>query len=327
MQQNEYSIIKYPKMKHLKFYIVSIHYRYPHIHSAIEVSLILCGKLHQKTSQGIVTAEEGDLIITNSNEMHELSSDTSNVVMLSMQVSPSFCQDYCPSWGSTIYSDPLIHPYFTKIHCGCLRYLLCQAALSYWTRKNDSYFHCVALTCLLLEQLRSTLPQHEMNDVEAVAHNNKSARLNRMVSFIENHYTERNILSSLAAEEGVTLTYMSHFFHDNFHISFQKYLSNYRFERAMHLLTTTKRSILDICMETGFSDSRSLNALCQKTFGCSASECRRQNLKLLQSNHFINALTVQYMFSDQESVDFLTNSYPPYHMYKMLYKDSEFSYI
>lgn len=305
MADSEYSIIKYPKIKHLEFYIVSIHYRNPHIHSALEISMILKGSLRQTTSSGTYYAREGDLILSNVNEMHELASNnTSNVIMLSAQISTNFCKDYLTSLDSVIYQSPLISSVLTeseKIH---FSRLFSQAALSYWNPENRSYLHCIALTCLLLEFL-SRLPHREMDRQEIDSYYNKTDRLNRITSFIENHYAERNILSKLAEKENVTLTYMSHFFHNNFHISFQKYLANYRFERAMYLLNTTSRSILDICTETGFSDCKHFNKLCFQTFGLSAKECRKRNLKVSQNIYTLNPATVQYMFTNKESMDYL----------------------
>lgn len=305
MGENEHSIIQYPKINHVKFYIVSIRYRYPHLHNAFELSLILQGTLRMKISEEVIVAHEGDMILVNANEIHELTAENDNAVLLSMQIASHFCRGYFPTWRHTVFAHHCLSPDLDKAQQGHLKALLCHAARAYWNAENGGNYRCVALSCLILEQLLTCLPWREMSDTESVSNKKNTARLNRILSFIEQHYAERNILSKLAEQENVTMTYMSHFFHDNFHVSFREYLNTYRFEKAKYLLLTTGRSILDICVEVGFSDNKTFNQLCKKTHGCSAKECRKKTLQFSGNPAKTNAMTVQYMFSDEESMAYL----------------------
>lgn len=309
MAENEHSIIQYPKINHIKFYIVSIHYRYPHLHNAFELNLILQGSLKMKISEEVFVAHVGDLILVNANEVHELTAENANAVLLSMQISVNFCKEYFPTWSHTVFHHHFIRPDLNEVQEKRLKSLFCHAAVVYWSSESNQNYRCLALSCLVLEQLKLCLPQREMNYTESVSRQKNTMRLNRILSFIEQHYAERNILSKLAAQENVTLTYMSHFFHDNFHISFRDYLNIYRFEKAIYLLTTTNRSILDICIEVGFNDYKTFNQLCRKKYNCSTKECRKMTLQFSNSRIISDALTIQYMFSDKESIDYLANQY------------------
>jgi preprotein translocase subunit SecA len=104
----------------------------------------------------------------------------------------------------------------------------------------------------------------------------KIGRKQRIASFVEQHYREKLSLTQLAQEEGITAAYMSRIFAELFSDSFQEYLSKMRLQKAINLLKQSNIYLVDICMECGFSDTRYLNAICQKEYGCSAMALREK---------------------------------------------------
>ena len=70
------------------------------------------------------------------------------------------------------------------------------------------------------------------------------------------------------------MSYLSHFFKDTLHITFQEYLNKQRFEYACGLLRTTDKSLTEISNLSGFSDVRYFIRLCEHTYGCSPQEYR-----------------------------------------------------
>ena len=101
-------------------------------------------------------------------------------------------------------------------------------------------------------------------------------RMQRLISYIDENYRQKITLSTLAAMEGITTTYLSHFFKKAFGVSFQTYLSTQRLEKALILMRDKSISMVDICMNCGFSDSRYLEAACKSFLGCTISEYRRR---------------------------------------------------
>lgn len=91
------------------------------------------------------------------------------------------------------------------------------------------------------------------------------------------------------------MTYVSHLFKDALGIGFQEYVREKRFEHALFLLSSTDKSILDICMESGFSDLRYMTAVFRKKFGCTPKEYRRQH----------PALPANTIFRDENDQEFL----------------------
>ena len=76
----------------------------------------------------------------------------------------------------------------------------------------------------------------------------------------------------------MTPTHLCHFFKETFGLSFREYLNKVRLEKAMVLLQDPRLYLVDVCMETGFSDSRYLNTVFEKAFGYSVAEYRRRYL-------------------------------------------------
>jgi AraC-like DNA-binding protein len=79
------------------------------------------------------------------------------------------------------------------------------------------------------------------------------------------------------------MPYVSHLFKNILGISFQEYLKEKRFEHALELLNTTSKTILDIAIESGFSDLRYMTKAFREKYGCTPKEYRRQHPSLLQS--------------------------------------------
>ncbi|MBQ3107168.1 MAG: helix-turn-helix transcriptional regulator, partial [Firmicutes bacterium] len=150
---------------------------------------------------------------------------------------------------------------------------------AFLSEKPGFQFTCVGYVSLMLAQLLETVPYVLIDDQEYAARKRKTARIRRITDYIDQHYKEKIMLPDLAKMEGITTTYLSHFFHDTFHMTFQEYLNRLRLEKALILMKDPSLYLVDICMECGFSDNKYLNQMFMKKFGCSASEYRKKRIE------------------------------------------------
>ena len=127
---------------------------------------------------------------------------------------------------------------------------------------------------LLTNAHPSFTSEKEYNAAQTVSH-----RINRITDYIADHYSEKVTLQDIADLEHVTTYHVSHFITKVLGVSFQDYLNNVRFEHALKLMQTSDLSIIDICMETGFSSSRYLNRLFAEKMGCTAREYQKTSKK------------------------------------------------
>ena len=57
----------------------------------------------------------------------------------------------------------------------------------------------------------------------------KTKKMRSILSYIEANYQEKLLLSDVARHEHLSVTYLLHFFTENFGLNFQEYLSNLRY--------------------------------------------------------------------------------------------------
>ena len=102
------------------------------------------------------------------------------------------------------------------------------------------------------------------------------------MDYIDENFRRKLLLGEIARREGLTMPYLSHLFKDTLGMSFQEYLKKRRFEYARSLLLGTRKSLLDISLESGFSDARYMIRMFEGEFGCTpgntagrSAPCRR----------------------------------------------------
>lgn len=271
MWQSEYELIRYEKIRHMQIFIVCIYFRNAHTHRAWELALVLEGKASIRLKDRSFTAERGDLFLFNPNQSHEITSlEETPVRILIVQVSTHFCGEYFPALGRMEFERLQLED------ADALSVRMIETARVFWKGAPYSQLTCVAQICLLFRDLLERVPHRTISEAELSSRKKKGDRLDRITGYIEEHYYEPLRLSKLAQEEGVTTAYLSHFLRDNLNVTFQDYLNITRFEKALQLIGDSGLSLLEICVECGFSDSRYLNKLFLKRFGCSAKEYRNR---------------------------------------------------
>lgn len=83
----------------------------------------------------------------------------------------------------------------------------------------------------------------------------KQARLQTMMQYIHDHYTEEISLDDIAASASISKSGALHIFKSGIHISPVAYLIQYRLAQAAEQLNATQKSVSSIAKETGFADS------------------------------------------------------------------------
>ena len=124
----------------------------------------------------------------------------------------------------------------------------------------------------MLNTFLKAVPCKLVTDSEKASMRSKTKRIHRITGYIDEHYTQKLLLSDIAESENLSLYYLSHFFKDTLNMTFQEYLAKKRSERARELLLQTNYSLLDISMACGFSDLKYLQSSFQKYYGCTPKD-------------------------------------------------------
>ena len=275
--KEEYEIVAYPKLHHVRASIVQIVNRNAHVHQALEMGLVLAGEGRVRIGEMTFDIEKGSLFFFNANEPHEIiAANQSGVRIAYLQVSTSFCREYLSGFRNLELLQNDLSSFLESGRLKEVTELMLETLVDY-IHHEEGDFHalrCICSICQLYAKLLEYVPYRHMKEAAYLSRNKKMARLSRITEYINDNYAEKISLETLAQREKVTATYLSHFIRDNLHMTFQDYISSVRFERALQLLRGTSMCLTDISVVSGFSDVKYLTRMLEKQFGTTARECR-----------------------------------------------------
>ena len=87
------------------------------------------------------------------------------------------------------------------------------------------------------------------------------------MAYIHEHYREPMGREDIARSIGVSEGYLSHSFITETGLSLMHYLTRYRIQQAKQLLAATHKSITEIAMYVGFSDSNYFSRVFRQEVG------------------------------------------------------------
>lgn len=96
----------------------------------------------------------------------------------------------------------------------------------------------------------------------------------RIISYVEENYTDPITLHTLADTLSYEYHYLSRVLRENLHIRFRTLVNQYRCERAKELITESDLSLSDVAMNCGFQSIRSFNRVFLEITGITPSAMR-----------------------------------------------------
>ena len=270
---------RFDKLRHINIHINFINLIAMHEHDCLELVIVLKGKGTIHSDQGLSPIGPGDILLRNFYDPHEMATTSAEPLStLCVQLSANFCRDYFPKLQKLRFDVGALNT-LPPADLQNIHDLAIGAARDFLNEQDGYQLACVGKLSSLLALLIAKLPYQVTESEELLSSRSKSDRKRRIINYINRHFKEKITLESLAATEHVTSTHLCHFFKENFGLSFRDYLNKIRLEKAMILLQDPSLYLVDVCMETGFSDSRYLNSMFEKNFGYSVAEYRKRYLK------------------------------------------------
>lgn len=106
-------------------------------------------------------------------------------------------------------------------------------------------------------------------------------KIKKILEKIEKDYKEDLTVEKMAALLGFSQSHFMKFFKANMGKPFVQYLNDYRLTRAARLLAVTARDVLEIAIDSGFSNISYFNRLFKKKFHMTPMEYRKIRVKEL----------------------------------------------
>lgn len=224
----------------------------PHFHQSVEILYVLRGEKKVFIGDGAYVLQSHDTLVCSPYVMHHFLPDkTGEQIVVTCPV------EYCPQFGKLCErmqpSVPVFHDYKKKLLPLFLLLENCH---------NEILFTGLVNTILgKFIQQTPFIPLQKSRERTLVE---------RIVSYLDEHYTENVTLRSLAKEFGYSPNYFSYIFKRHFHSGLPEYLGGVRIRKSIPLLKT--RNVSDVYFLCGFNSPQQYFLHFKKTYGCTPKE-------------------------------------------------------
>lgn len=260
---NELEIIRHAQIEGLSIFFNTVAYRTPHLHPEWELIWVLENPLMITCGQKQLAVQPGQIVLFNPGQPHECIRQERSSTFLCIQLAPSALPK-----GNAVYVDAnLLHQHVSPTELTQIRQDLWDIMEAYLKREPNFSLYCIGKSWLLLYKLFSILPCHALTREESNSMDKRNARLERLIRFVDENYRSPIRLADFAKQEGCSLSYLSRFLKQNMNQTFQEYVTSVRFLCACKLMQDGNRRMLDVCMESGFSDYRYFSREFKRQYG------------------------------------------------------------
>lgn len=245
-----------------------------HWHEAMEILFCLNGSVRIHIEHEHLTLQRNQLIVFDSKEVHSIHSDSKLYMFLCIHVDKKQLSVYCPDlelYHIKCRPIPLNDPKSTQyIH-------ICQLAHDL-TRMNvenasTSAMRSDGTALLMLADLIRYFSVYSLPGV-TIGTSQSNDTLREIISYVNEHYTEKLSLEEVADQVGFSREYFCRFFKKHMGITFLRYLNEVRISHAGRLLMNTDMSISEVMNKIGFTNQTIFNRLFKEIYGLTPRQAR-----------------------------------------------------
>ena len=273
---HEYELIEHNEGTAFRVFLISIDRRLHHWHGDVEMILVLEGSVTLDTGGRRVLLHRDDVFVVNRNEIHSLCRTKETNVLLALQFDPRFCRSYDPRVQRIRFAVGLLSEASCPTGWKPVRDGLLEILMDSFRKEPGFQLKTMGTLNTLVYHLLNTLAWEDREESVLVAEEATTGRMKRILNHIQQNFTNKVSLKELAVSENLDMYYLSHFIKSHLGISFQSYVNKLRLERAVFLITNTKKKLIDICLECGFSDYRYLYRTFLAEYGCTPLQYRTE---------------------------------------------------
>lgn len=262
--------------KHID-YPRNIRFRTMHSHSTFQLVYCTDGIVKITMLAGEHEIKAGEAIFLNSNVVHQ-----DNVSTEGAYYSFNFSKELV-SFGKNLPTEVLLNEFAENPGCPCyifdekypwMRKILsdCEKLIELEKNKTDTYYYEVLhlLTGIMLQMLKNLpIPQN-------VVKNHDEERMQKVLTFIEEHYSENITLDRMALVANISKSELLRLFHRTLECTPYQYLMAFRLRKASELLQKTAHSIGEISGEVGITNQSQFGSHFKKFTGYTPSEYRKR---------------------------------------------------
>ncbi|MGB8455832.1 MAG: helix-turn-helix domain-containing protein [Anaerocolumna sp.] len=292
----EHEIIEYAKDVPVKVSIQKTENTTRHWHGSIEIYLVLSGDLTVILESETYHLIEDDILLINSNQLHEIHSIDNVAAVLQIRHS------YFKQWvNESTYFQCNSSVYHNKSRFLELKKLIAQLVYLNYNDTDCDDLLCISHSYHLLHELVNNFKSSDTKPAGKKSKNLK--RLKGIIEYLNDNYTENITLNSVAEREYLSASYLSHFFEKNMGISFFNFLTGIRMNHSVYDLLNTNLTIEQIAANNGFANSRYFVGCFKKEYGMLPKQYQKEHRSENSSNKVKAQKASDYLLIEQ--YDFL----------------------
>lgn len=271
MLEERHEIIEFSPNIPLKIFIHKLGFVSKHWHKSLELLMVLDGTIEITVDGTIFTLHSEDIILINSNSIHEIHSESAVMIALQIDLAridlfDNSLEDLVFDCNSCTISDS------SKFEG--IRFIIATMISENAHHAKGTEYKNFALIYFLVSELLSAF---HIPATEAIKSQQKYiVRLTRMINYIDEHYAENFSLGDLAEAEQLSVPYLSNFFDKYMGVKFSQYYTNVKLTHAVADLLSTDSSIETIALNNGFTESHSFVRCFKKRYNMLPSVYRKE---------------------------------------------------
>ena len=231
-----------------------------HVHSLAEMLILTRGSAVVSIDGRAYRLSAGDAVVIFPLVIHsydELSEDVGGLVSI---FPPDIIQEYAGTFHGLQPEDP-----FLPAEKTCVELRLAVDRLNH-LNMDDNLAMCIAYLHVLLAGVLHSLtyrPVYDYSD-RGLGH--------RIIQYISDHAFEEITLESASHALGISASHLSHFFSEQLHTNFRRFINAIRIERARMLMRDPSMTLTEVCDACGYTNMRTFRRAFQAEMGCLPSD-------------------------------------------------------
>ncbi|MDQ6422934.1 helix-turn-helix domain-containing protein [Paenibacillus sp. LHD-117] len=254
----------------------SVNYVPSHWHNSIEIIFVLRGELEATVNQTKYALSEGDVLLINDCHVHEVIGMGMNIIATFL-IPTGYLKENLK--GAETKQFRCFSGSARKEQRQALdRIRQYMAEMVYIQHKQGETFELemrirmLSIFSLLIKQFEA-----EAEDGGGAMNEKYMDRMLRIITYIDEHYSEPISLQAIAEREYLSIPYLSKFFSENIGVNFQTYITSIRLKNAVdELLRSADASIADIALKHGFPNAKSFYSAFKSRYGLTPNDYRKQ---------------------------------------------------
>lgn len=237
-----------------------------HNHGFLEIFFYEKGKGALEIDNKKIQISAGDVFVINSGTIHRQYSTSEPLVYYNIALSNFTYKNFGPNSISNNPYEKIFLKNDNKILFSLLKKLENERR-----KKNVGYLHTYSVIYEVLNQILNSLSSCVKNSLEE-----KDSIIQKVRDYIVLNFKNELSIEELSKRFFVSKSHLSHTFKNKYGVSPIKYLMLMRLDFAKNLLTKTNKTVTEISLESGFSNSNYFSYYFSKTTGLSPSDFRNQ---------------------------------------------------